>query len=118
MIKLNTWVSILSTWIFLAADLLLSYMYLRDPNFRLEWISLGLNFVTTTLIYYIYMNIAQGEDGEEGASKSSEEKSVSLYKLNFGPLIEDMGVWLILFFLLYNIVPMTLFVHVWVTKNI
>jgi len=119
MIKLNSWVCVLSTWVFLTADLLLSYMYLRDPNLRLEMISLAVNFVATTVIFYIYMNIAQSAPDEEGtAPKISEEKSLSLYQLNFGALIEDMGVWLFLFFLLYNIVPLTLFVHTWVTRNL
>jgi hypothetical protein len=118
MIKFNSWISVLSTWIFLTADLVLSYMYLRDPNLRLEMISLGVNFVTTTIIYYIYMNIAQGGAEEEEAPKTEEEKTSGLYQLNFGPLIEDMGVWLFLFFLLYNIVPLTLFVHTWVTRNL
>jgi len=119
MLKLNSWVSVLSTWVFLSADLVLSYLYLRDPNVRFEMLSLGMNFVTTTVIYYIYMNIAHGGDEEEGGTSSSgEEGSAALYKLNFGALIEDMGVWLCLFFLLYNIVPLSLFVHTWVTKSL
>jgi|GEM_PF-3168921 len=126
MIKFSSWARVLITWVVLTSDLLLSYLYLRNPCAKLEMLSLSLNFVATTSIYYIYMNIAQdvqedAEDEEEesrNVSSEEKEKPVSFYRLNFGPLIEDMGVWLILFFLLYNVIPVTLYVHSWAAKNI
>lgn len=125
MIKFSSWARVLITWVVLTSDLFLSYFYLRNPSIRLEILSLALNFVATTAIYYIYMNIGQdgkGEETEEGGgsreSSKEEEATASLYKLNFGSLIEDMGIWLTLFFLLYNIVPLSLFVHNMVIKNL
>lgn len=124
MIKFSGWIRILITWIVITSDLLLSYLYLRNPNERLEILSLVMNFVATTAIFYIYMNLimdaTQGESEEETRTVEHEENkgSIFLYKLNFGSLIEDMGVWLVFFFMLYNIVPVTLFIHSIISKNI
>lgn len=124
MIKFSGWIRILITWVVITSDLLLSYLYLRTPSERLEILSLVMNFVATTAIFYIYMNIlgeSASEDSEEGVKTPEPEDSTGtacLYKLNFGSLIEDMGIWLILFFLLYNVVPVTLFIHSLISKNI
>ena len=124
MIKFSGWIRILITWVVITSDLLLSYLYLRNPGERLEILSLTMNFVATTAIFYIYMNIIQDSSDEESeetsksTSSENESESIFLYKLNFGSLIEDIGVWLVLFFLLYNIVPMTLYIHTTISKSI
>ncbi|MDD3149741.1 MAG: hypothetical protein PHV68_02810 [Candidatus Gastranaerophilales bacterium] len=125
--KISSWFRVILTWVVIIPNLVLSYCALRTPYMELEMASLGLNFLATTVLFYIYMDIniqGKDEEGIEGAvapthSMDDDAKGeLPLYKMVFGSLIEDMGVWLCLFFILYNIVPLTLFVHSWVGKNI
>lgn len=121
--KFSNWFRVILTWIVLIPDLVLSYLYLRDPSHTLEILSLLLNLFSTTVLFYIYMDIYKAnidETTEEGskATAAKPDSTPTLYKLAFGSLIEDMCVWLGLFFLLYNIVPLTLFVHNIISKNI
>ncbi len=124
--NLGSWLRIILTWVVITPNLFLSYYYLRYPSFNTEIASLGLNFIATTVLFYIYLDIfsantSSGEEGEGSQTKndqSTEKNGIWLYKLTFGSLIEDMIVWLGLFFLLYNIVPVTLYVHNFVAKNL
>lgn len=121
-----SWFRVIITWIVILPDICLSYIYLRNPVPSFEVMSLALNFFAATVLFYIYMDINKESkkcaiDGEEGKSKTDTESPASdltLYKLVFGSLIEDMLVWFGLFFLLYNIVPITLYVHNLVLKNL
>lgn len=110
------------TWVVIIPNLIVSYHALRNPFMSLEMLSLGLNFIATTALFYIYATITTVEDEnkEAGATpiNKPDENALGLYKLAFGSLIEDMLVWMGLFFLLYNIVPATLYVHNMVGKNI
>lgn len=60
---------------------------------------------------------AEGEEKAKEPAKT-EGSRLAFYKLTFGPLIEDMLVWLGLFFLLYNILPITLYVHNTILKGL
>lgn len=117
--KFSGWFRIILTWVVIIPDLVVSYVALRNPFYTMEMMSLALNFVAATVIFYIYIDMsAVSEPVEEAAdsrSKSedagSDKKSFGLYKMAFGSLIEDMLVWAGLFCLLYNIVPVTLYLH-------
>lgn len=113
--KIRSWTRIILTWVVIIPDLLLSYVYLRYPSYNLEISSLTLNFIAATVIFYVYMDISKdgfGDEGEGEKAASSQQGSISpLYNLTFGSLIEDFLVWLGLFLLLYNIVPVTLYIH-------
>ena len=121
--KFSSWFRVVLTWVVIIPDLILSYLYLRDPSHGLEILSLLLNLFSTTVLFYIYMDIykANTDETTEESNKSASPKVdqlPGLYKLAFGSLIEDMCVWLGLFFLLYNIVPVTLFIHNLISKNL
>jgi hypothetical protein len=122
--KISTWFKVLITWIVIIPDFCMSYYALRLNDPSLEIVSLVINFISTTVLFYIYVNADSGKYEEElevETSKSSEgiqNEMSPLYKLAFGTLIEDMSVWLILFFALYNIVPLTLMAHAWCAKGI
>ena len=121
-----SWFRVVLTWVVILPDIFLSYIYLRNPIPYYEALSLILNVFATTVLFYIYMDINKESkkcdiDGEEGKSKTDTEAKtpdIFIYKLVFGSLIEDMLVWFGLFFLLYNIVPVTLYVHNLVLKNL
>lgn len=126
--KLSSFLRMSLTWIVIIPNLIVSYLYLKNPSFSLEMYSLGLNFVCATVLFYIYLdiyktnenneNVNEEEDTRTKDKKESEPKSPLLYRLVFGSLIEDMLVWLGLFFIFYNIVPVTLYVHNWIGKNL
>ena len=118
--KFSGWFRIILTWVVIIPDLIVSYVALRNPFYTTEMMSLALNFVAATVLFYIYidMNVESEEEGDEEEPSrrreeepSSDKKTCALYKLAFGSLIEDMLVWAGLFCLLYNIVPVTLFIH-------
>lgn len=120
-----SWFRVIITWVVITPDIFISYIYLRNPQPSYEVLSLVLNFLATTVLFYIYMDInkegKKSAEGEEGKSKTDTEAVTSeplLYKLVFGSLVEDMLVWFGLFFLLYNIVPVTLYVHNLVLQNL
>lgn len=117
--KFSGWFRVILTWVVIVPDLILSYHALRNPYLSVEGTSLALNFVATTVLFYIYIDLGKGGEEyveEEGETTKKETEEVKaplhpLYTLGFGSLIEDMLVWLGLYFLLYNIVPVTLYVH-------
>ncbi len=117
--KRSGWFRIILTWVVIVPDLILSYISLRNPFFTTEMMALALNFVAATVLFYIYVdmfvasNDEEYEEGEAGKSRMEEPEAPKwgLYRLTFGSLIEDMLVWSGLFFLLYNIVPVSLYVH-------
>jgi len=123
--RFGEWFRVLLTWIVIVPDLMVSYSLLRNPSYNLEIISLILNFIATTIIFYIYMDIyksnnpIESSDSERSKSGTTQTSSnVGLYNLAFGSLIEDMGVWLGLFFLLYNIIPVSLYLHNVISKSL
>jgi hypothetical protein len=116
----RSWFRIVLTWVVLVPDLVLSYYALKNPFNNLEMTSLALNFVTTTVLFYVYMDIGTPAEaaGEESGPPRHEEVAPTSNKLAFSSLIEDMLVWTGLYFLLYNIVPATLFLHNIIAKNL
>ena len=121
-----SWFRVVLTWIVIIPDIFVSYIYLRNPTPSLEIVSLVLNFLAATILFYIYMDISKennkSSDKEEEKDSSKEtpkgSPALALYKLTFGALIEDMIVWFSLFFLLYNILPITLYVHNIILKGL
>ena len=121
-----SWFRVVITWIVILPDIFLSYAYLRNPQPSFEVLSLALNFFATTVLFYIYIDInkesqkvpSDDENKAKADFGNSGGSEFFLYKLVFGSLIEDMLVWFGLFFMLYNIIPITLFVHNMVLKNL
>ncbi|MFA6988598.1 MAG: hypothetical protein WC197_00880 [Candidatus Gastranaerophilaceae bacterium] len=120
----KSWFRIILTWVVIVPDLILSYHALRNPFANVEMTSLALNFIATTVLFYVYMDLGptpEPTEGEEGASSSRQEEQLQPKegcKLAFTSLIEDILVWTGLFFILYNIVPVTLYLHNIISKYI
>jgi hypothetical protein len=120
----KSWFRIILTWVVIVPDLILSYHSLRNPFVNIEIASLALNFVATTVLFYVYMDLgpAPEAEGDEDTSHSKHEEEQTqpsgCCKLAFSSLIEDMLVWTGLFFILYNIVPITLYLHNIISKYI
>jgi amino acid transporter len=111
-------------WVAIVPDLILSYYSLRNPFLYVEIVSLILNFIAATILFYIYIEMGQGivpDSGQEAEKPAANPESIpkaGLYGLVFGSLIEDILVWSGLFFVLYNIVPVTLWIHRLISINI
>lgn len=132
--KVSSWFRVIITWIVIIPDFVLSYLSLRNPFYNIEVLSLGVNFIAAIVLFYIYMDIArvpiinsdaEGETSEEGEGKTSAPATTTtggcvcpLYKLTFGPLIEDILTFAGLFILLYNIVPIALWIHNTISSKI